>query len=596
MRKANLRQRWTHLVALGIVATGIGWSQVAPMVLYELGRSAGFRLQEGAGAAVVEPVELPGAPVTAGLRLSITEPLNPGETVRASAPIAERVDANDVLLVEFWGRAVEAEQLPAKVEVRFEPGLTRYSSPLRMVARLDRQWRKVQYPFTVSRNYGPGEARLELVARRQRATVELVGLRLLNYRNTVRKEDLPCTRLDYPGSELQASWRTAADQRIEKLRKAELVVRVVDRKGRVLPGASVRVRMQRHAFGFGTAVSAPLLLGQARNASPEDVERYRRELLRLFNKAVVENHLKWPLWIDPQQRELAIRSVEWLRAHGLKVRGHVLVWPSWRWMPPQAVALKDRPHELRWFILEHIRDEVGALRGKIAEWDVLNEPYSNHDVMDLLGRDVMAEWFVQARQVDPEAKLYINDYDILTTYDPPHRDHYEATIRFLLERGAPLDGIGMQGHFKSEVTGPEELLAILDRFARFGKALQITEFDVDTVDERLQADFTRDLMTVAFSHPAVEGFLMWGFWEGQHWIPNGAMFRRDWTPKPNARVYEELVFRRWWTDVNGRTGNDGVYRTRGFLGEYLVEAELGDRRVERRLELRKPGVTVELVL
>jgi hypothetical protein len=70
----------------------------------------------------------------------------------------------------------------------------------------------------------------------------------------------------------------------------------------------------------------------------------------------------------------------------------------------------------------------------------------------------------------------------------------------------------------------------------------------DTHDEEAQAAYTRDFLTVCFSHPRVTGFNMWGFWEGDQWLPAGAFYRKDWSPKPNGKVLEELLTRTWWTD------------------------------------------------
>jgi GH35 family endo-1,4-beta-xylanase len=64
-------------------------------------------------------------------------------------------------------------------------------------------------------------------------------------------------------------------------------------------------------------------------------------------------------------------------------------------------------------IRDHVLEEAGAMRGKLAEWDVINEPYSNHDFMDILGKQVMDDWFKAAREADPEATFFINDYDSL---------------------------------------------------------------------------------------------------------------------------------------------------------------------------------------
>ena len=125
----------------------------------------------------------------------------------------------------------------------------------------------------------------------------------------------------------------------------------------------------------------------------------------------------------------------------------------------------------------------------------------------------------------------------------------------------------------------DDLMKRFDRFAAFGRELEITEFDINTSDEGTQADYTRDFMTAAFSQPSVKAFLMWGFWEGAHWIPRGAMMRRDWSLKPNGEVYKDLVFKRRWTNTDGKTGAQGTFALRGFLGRLRDRSE-GRRKVE----------------
>jgi endo-1,4-beta-xylanase len=115
-------------------------------------------------------------------------------------------------------------------------------------------------------------------------------------------------------------------------------------------------------------------------------------------------------------------------------------------------------------------------------------------------------------------------------------------------------------------------------FSEFNLPIQITEFDFETKDERLQAEFTRDFLTLCFSHPRIDAFLMWGFWEGRHWRPGGAMLRKDWSEKPAWRVWRELVHGRWKTEATGATGADGTYQLRAFRGEYEIRA--GNRTVQ----------------
>jgi GH35 family endo-1,4-beta-xylanase len=279
------------------------------------------------------------------------------------------------------------------------------------------------------------------------------------------------------------------------------------------------------------------------------------------------------------------------------IRGHNLIWPSWQHMPSGVQNLKGDPEALRARINGHFADILSATAGLISEWDVVNEPYSSHDVMDVLGWDEMASWFRLARQHDPATELFINDYSILSSggVDFAHQNHYFRTIQRLDELEAGVQGIGMQGHFNSP-TPPERMLAILDRFARLGKIIAITEYDFATEDEPLQAKFTEDLMIVCFSHPAVREFLMWGFWEGRHWKPTGAMIRRDWSSKPMHDVWRNLVYNHWWTRESGVTGEDGNLTVRGFLGQHLVEACVDERCVSAPVEIVREGSRATLRL
>jgi hypothetical protein len=100
-----------------------------------------------------------------------------------------------------------------------------------------------------------------------------------------------------------------------------------------------------------------------------------------------------------------------------------------------------------------------------------------------------------------------------------------------------------------------------------------------------------------FSHPATVGFLMWGFWDEIHWQGNAPLFRADWSTKPAYDVYVDLVFDQWWTDESGRTGPDGIYRTRAFLGEHRVTVRTPDatETVARTVTLDTPGTTTVTV-
>jgi GH35 family endo-1,4-beta-xylanase len=375
--------------------------------------------------------------------------------------------------------------------------------------------------------------------------------------------------------------------RIEQIRKGDLNILVTNAAGKPLAGVPVKVRMTRHAFTFGTAITANML-----TRMEPDAVRYREVFLQHFNKAVFENDLKWPAWQDTSRRGVVLQAVDWLREQRIPIRGHVMVWPSWHNLPQNIGALRDRPNELRKAIEDHIRDQTQTLRGRIQEWDVINESYAHNDAIKLLGREVMADWFKIAHEGDPAVKLFYNDYIMFWGEGPgsPSQYFYD-TVQFLKDRGAPIHGIGEQGHFGGNPANPASVLATFDRFGRLGIPIQISEFDIDTSDQEVKNAYTRDFMIAAFSHPAVTGVMMWGFWEGRHWKPRAALWNRDWSLRPHGRVWVDLLKKQWWTNVEGRTDASGNYQLRGYCGEYEVGPGGGP---VARVTLANGGADVQL--
>ncbi len=572
-----------------------------------------FKLSPSAGEfAKMSTVTVTGQPFSSALRIDITKkPQRPAD-VQIAAPVDGAVANGAVLLVSFWMRSATPAEATLDAGFRTVPGAAPpagspaapgrggrggfFAQPsLNAPAAAGNSWRKIQFPFAVTRAYDKGQAELFFAVGLREQSIEIGGIELVNYASTRKIADLPFTKLGYGGSEPNAAWRKAAEERIETIRKSDLKVVVKDKAGKPVPNAQVSIRMRKHAFLFGTAVSGATLSSQ--RLSTENLAKYKQEIQQLFNFAVMENEMKWPQWANESSRPATLAAVDWLRESGLQVRGHNLVWPSWRNTNVKAaVDAKNDPAALAKVITDHITETTTVFRGRLVDWDVINETFTNHDFMDILGRHAMVDWFKAARAGDPNAKLFINDFNILEGEDKEHQDDYAATIQYLIEQGAPIDGIGLQSHFPSRPTPMDELLRRLDRFAAFGKELEITEFDIDTSDEATQADYTRDFMTAVFSYPSVKAFLMWGFWEGAHWRPRGAMLRRDWSPKPNAEAYQDLVFKRWWTNVDGKTGKQGTFATRGFLGDYEIEAKAGARSKTVHASLPKGGATVECVL
>jgi endo-1,4-beta-xylanase len=556
-----------------------------------------FELQGKTGRAEKTLVPVDGQAFAQALRVEVKEPSQNPWDVQLGLRLTQSVQAGDVILatLHLKTEATRDESGEGRSEFVMELSREPWSKSVEYPVRAGHDWKKIYVRFRAARTYAPGEAQLLFRLGYPPQTLLLGGLTVENFGSKLALEDLPTTRLTYPGMEADAPWRAAAAERIEKLRKRELAITVRDAAGKPVPGADVTIRQTKQAFGFGSAVVAQFLTRPGH-------EQYKQVVAELFNTAVFENNLKWqPLagdWGEGWTVDVALKGVDWLAQHGIQTRGHVLVWPGFRNLPRSVKALEKDPAKLRAAVLAHVTELASATRGRLFHWDVLNEPFDNHDLMDLLGEDVMVDWFKAARAADPAAQLFINDYAILSGGGgtTPHRDNYERVIKLLIDKGAPLDGVGMQGHFGSSLTGPEDVLRLLDRYAKLGKQIWITEYDIDIDDEALAGQFTRDFFTTLFSHPAVGGIVMWGFWDGAHWRHNAPLYRQDFSLKPAGQVYRDLVLREFRTDATGKTDAAGAFATRAFLGKYAISVSAGGKQKTLELELNAKTSAVSIKL
>jgi len=397
-----------------------------------------------------------------------------------------------------------------------------------------------------------------------------------------------------------------AEKRIEKYRKADLLIFVKDQKGTPIPGATIHINMKKHAFLFGSELKSGLLYGDFTN------ENYKQVFLKHFNAGVLASELKWGPWNgewdqtrfkteeyivpgNPFDRERTLAVLRWLKAQNIYVRATNLVWPGWRYMPMYLKAYRYHPEGLPQIILEHIHEITRATGDYIDEWDVINEPAEHHEIMDIFGNEIMLDWFQAARQELAEQVLVLNENNLLLT--GKNIDPLEKNIQYLLDHNAPITAVGIQGHMERDtVFQADTVFQRIDRLAKFGLPLRITEFDHEGINDQHQAQYLHDFYVTVFSHPAVECINMWGFWEGAHWKPPRALFRKDWSIKPNGLTYKDLVFNKWWTNSQGITDDQGQFGTRGFLGSYEIQIKFKKTNIIQEFDLRKEGHTLTFIL
>lgn len=506
-----------------------------------------------------------------------------------------KIKKDEVLLVRFYARTVYAktETGIGLIQPFFELAGPPHTKSLDRKIELSREWKEYVIPFRSVDSYDAKGSAFGIFLGFQEQIIEIADLQLLSYGTDFDIKKIPDTIPKYRGQEPDALWRIEADKRIEQHRKGDLELTVLDSSGNPIAEAEVEIRMKRHAFGWGSAVTADRILQQ-----DEDGNQYRKIIERYFNRVVFENDLKFWAWQNPHHREKIFQASDWLKKRNVDIRGHVLVWPSWRNSPKHLEKWAEEPEKIRQYFRDHIKDEVEGMKGRLIDWDVVNEPYDNNDITKLLGGTEVVEWFKLARQYDPDAKLYLNDYGILSAegLDVKHHDYLEDIIKYLLKNKAPIDAIGFQGHFGTQATPPHKLLEILDRFGKFELPISITEHDIASKDEEFQADYTRDFLTTAFSHPSVEAILTWGFWEKSHWVPDAAYYRADWSIKPAGQTWIDLVTKKWWTEIDTKTAANGKVSVRGFLGDYdIIVRKNGKTRMIQATILKKTtGIEIKL--
>lgn len=266
--------------------------------------------------------------------------------------------------------------------------------------------------------------------------------------------------------------------------------------------------------------------------------------------------------------------LKWSEANELPVYGHVLYWPKQLFMPKHLSFLKGRL--LSTAVKKHVREYAHKFKGRIDVWDVINEARSMKDPKNY-GGDLLAEVFKIVREEDPDVKLAYNENGILNWSNgdnDSNRLKFYEIFENLKSKKAPVNQIGLQSHINYPFTPIWKVLEILDEVYQVtGLPIQITEFDLACSDDKVHGAYTRDFLTAVFSHPAVTGFTMWGFWEGNHWKAKegGFWVHKDWTYRDAMKNYIDLVYKKWWSNERGTTNMNGSFRTRVFLGQHEIK-------------------------
>ncbi|HLL64878.1 MAG TPA: endo-1,4-beta-xylanase [Micromonosporaceae bacterium] len=298
-------------------------------------------------------------------------------------------------------------------------------------------------------------------------------------------------------------------------------------------------------FPIGAAVGRPELLGE-----------HARLLTKHFNSVTPGNSLKWDA-TEPTEGTFRYSDpdaiVAFAKANGIKVRGHTLVWhqqtPAWVFTDATGADMTATAAN-KALVLKRIENHIRAVAGRYANdiyaWDVANEVIDEGQAdgmrrsrwFTLTGLDYLRTAFRVAREVAPNAKLYINDYN---TNVPAKRDKLFALVSQLRAEGVPIDGVGHQMHVNVDWPSVTETEQMITKFIPLGVEQQITEMDISvytngtdsfpTISDALlirQANRYRELFDVFRRHRAsITSVTLWGLADDDTWLKQFPITRLD---------------------------------------------------------------------
>ncbi|WP_204045032.1 endo-1,4-beta-xylanase [Acrocarpospora phusangensis] len=327
---------------------------------------------------------------------------------------------------------------------------------------------------------------------------------------------------------------------------------------------SLRALSARHGLYFGTAVDMAAL-------DDANDPQYRQLVQSQFNSVTAENVMKWES-LEPTRGNYnwgpADKLIEFAKKNNQKVRGHVLVWQNQ--LPPWLTEGVNNgtisTTELRELLRKHITTVVKRYKGKIWQWDVVNEaasdPWDNPPTIHLkgfwaqhLGAGYIADAFRWARAADPSALLFYNDYNLEAFGDKGASDktwYVYKMVKQLRQSGVPIDGLGSQGHLGTQYGNYNvfQVKEALDAFSDLGLATAFTEVDVrsqmtpgvqagdsNEINPRLQAssDNYSVLLQACLANRHCLSYTVWGFADNHSWVPT--WFSNP--PEGLATLYDE---------------------------------------------------------
>ncbi len=392
-------------------------------------------------------------------------------------------------------------------------------------------------------------------------------------------------------------------------RQSQLSFVVEEPDGTPIPDAEVHIEMINPAFRWGTLQSYPPFRPGADATSV-----IRRKIERHHNSVTFGNDLKWGNFENQTPEETRNRILAVTRlvpafgvSDSFRKRGHTTIWSN---QAPSDINQSTDPEYLKERIYGHIEEYFTRLAPYIRNYDLYNEPGNARSLIQKIFPgsgypdvsqeeiDEIAKWFQMAAEIQPDAQLFINEYNILNDWNQnDQRVHdYKAFIDRIRDAGGPIGGIGLQAHIDRYISYEQFVRRIAIMTADMeptanhpeglpGLPVEITELDINpnVVSQEQEREIIDSAIRAAFENPMVQGVSNSGIWDGSHWRGNGVIYDVDWNVKPSGESWIERVHQAYWTSESTRSDQNGAVDMTVFKGLYRISVR--SESMERSFEV-----------
>ncbi|WP_336790430.1 endo-1,4-beta-xylanase [Paenibacillus sp. MMO-177] len=344
-------------------------------------------------------------------------------------------------------------------------------------------------------------------------------------------------------------------------------------------------------FKLGTAV----LVNEIEDSNSPDAQLVKKH----FNSLTAGNELKWDA-TEPQEGQFNFtrsdKIVDFAVQNGIAMRGHTLIWhsqtPNWVFYDENGNLASKELLFAR--MKRHIETVVGRYKGKIYAWDVVNEVLEPGDKQPgglrnslwykIAGEEFIEKAFEYAHEADPNAKLFINDYN---TNMPEKRQDLHDLIKRLKDKGIPVDGVGHQTHIGIESPQVQELDDMIQAFTDLNIEQQITELDMsvytndndayDTFPLELQikqAKRYKEIFDVFRKHAdQLTAVIFWGKDDLNTWLRTFPVNRNNWPLLFDERLQAKYAY---WALVDPSKLPVDIQQTTAANASAVIDGKLED--------------------